>query len=77
MTGAYSMPPPGEETHARRQIAVIILLLFGAKRIPELMRSIGGGFREFKKGIQEDGTQTSEEEKQRLEREHEERNPPQ
>ena len=29
MTGAYSMPPPGEETHARRQIAVIILLLFG------------------------------------------------
>jgi len=29
MTGAYSMPPPGEESHARRQIAVIILLLFG------------------------------------------------
>ena len=29
MTGAYSMPPPGEETHARRQITVIVLLLFG------------------------------------------------
>ncbi|HSN81595.1 MAG TPA: cation:proton antiporter [Polyangiales bacterium] len=29
MTGSYSMPPPGEETHARRQIAVIVLLLFG------------------------------------------------
>ena len=29
MTGSYSMPPPGEETHARRQITVIILLLFG------------------------------------------------
>jgi Kef-type K+ transport system membrane component KefB len=29
MTGSYSMPPPGEESHARRQIAVIILLLFG------------------------------------------------
>ncbi len=29
MTGAYSMPPPGEESHARRQIAVVILLLFG------------------------------------------------
>ena len=29
MTGAYSMPPPGEESHARRQIAVIVLLLFG------------------------------------------------
>ena len=32
-------------------IVVIVLLLFGAKRIPELMRSVGGGFREFKKGI--------------------------
>jgi Kef-type K+ transport system membrane component KefB len=29
MTGAYSMPPPGEESHARRQITVIVLLLFG------------------------------------------------
>jgi len=29
MTGSYSMPPPDEETHARRQIAVIVLLLFG------------------------------------------------
>lgn len=26
---SYSMPPPGEETHARRQITVIVLLLFG------------------------------------------------
>lgn len=29
MAGSYSMPPPGEETHARRQITVIVLLLFG------------------------------------------------
>ncbi len=29
MTGSYSMPPPSEETHARRQITVIVLLLFG------------------------------------------------
>jgi Kef-type K+ transport system membrane component KefB len=29
MAGAYSMPPTGEESHARRQIAVIVLLLFG------------------------------------------------
>jgi sec-independent protein translocase protein TatA len=38
-----------------REIAVIVLLivlLFGARRIPELMRSLGSGFREFKKGIQ-------------------------
>lgn len=32
---------------------VIILLLFGAKRIPELARGLGSGVREFKKGTQE------------------------
>jgi sec-independent protein translocase protein TatA len=31
--------------------AVILLLLFGAKRIPEIMRSLGTGMREFKEGI--------------------------
>ncbi len=34
-------------------IVVIILVLFGAKRIPELARSIGKGAREFKKGLKE------------------------
>jgi sec-independent protein translocase protein TatA len=29
---------------------VIILLLFGAKRIPELAKGLGSGVREFKKG---------------------------
>ena len=29
----------------------MILLLFGARRIPELMRSLGSGTREFKKGM--------------------------
>jgi sec-independent protein translocase protein TatA len=33
-------------------IIVVILLLFGAKRIPELMRSIGKGVHELKKGMQ-------------------------
>lgn len=32
-------------------IIVIILLLFGAKRIPEVMRSIGKGVRELKRGM--------------------------
>ncbi len=32
-------------------IVVIVLLLFGAKRIPEVMRSIGRGVRELKKGM--------------------------
>ena len=35
-------------------LLVIILLLFGAKRIPQLARSIGSGSREFRKGISGD-----------------------
>ena len=32
-------------------ILFIILLLFGAKRIPELARSLGSSVKSFKKGI--------------------------
>lgn len=32
-------------------LVVIVLLLFGAKRIPELMKSMGKGVRSFKDGI--------------------------
>ena len=32
-------------------IAVVVLLLFGAKRLPEMGRSLGSGMREFKNGI--------------------------
>lgn len=35
-------------------IVVIILLLFGGKKIPELMRGLGKGVKEFKDGIGED-----------------------
>ncbi len=31
-------------------IAVIVLLLFGGKKIPELMRGLGKGMKEFKDG---------------------------
>lgn len=31
-------------------IAVVILLLFGGKKIPELMRGVGKGIRGFKEG---------------------------
>ena len=34
-------------------LLAIILLLFGAKRIPDLARSLGKGTREFRKGISE------------------------
>ena len=35
-------------------ILVIVLLLFGGKKIPELMRGLGKGVKEFKDG--KDGT---------------------
>ena len=31
-------------------IGVVILLLFGGKKIPELMKGLGQGMKEFKKG---------------------------
>jgi len=34
---------------------VIILLLFGAKRIPELAKGLGSGVREFRKGTRGEG----------------------
>jgi sec-independent protein translocase protein TatA len=34
-------------------VLVVILLLFGAKRIPELARGLGSGVREFKAGTKE------------------------
>jgi len=34
-------------------IAVVAVLLFGAKKIPELARSLGRGLREFKTGLNE------------------------
>lgn len=34
-------------------IALIVLLLFGGKKIPELMRGLGKGVNQFKKGMNE------------------------
>ncbi len=34
-------------------IVLVVLLLFGARRIPELMRSLGRGVREFKDGMKD------------------------
>ena len=34
-------------------ILVVILLLFGARKLPELARSLGSSAREFRKGIEE------------------------
>ena len=34
-------------------IALIVLLLFGGKKIPELMNGLGKGVKSFKKGLNE------------------------
>lgn len=34
-------------------IAVVALLFFGGKKIPELMRGLGKGVSEFKKGVKD------------------------
>ena len=35
-------------------IVVIVLLLFGGRKIPELMRGLGSGIKEFKEASKED-----------------------
>ena len=39
-------------------ILAIVLLLFGGKKIPELMKGIGKGVKSFKDGIKEEDTDT-------------------
>ncbi len=34
-------------------IALVVLLLFGGKKIPELMKGLGKGVKSFKQGMQE------------------------
>lgn len=40
-------------------IVVIVLLLFGGKKIPELMRGLGSGIKEFKDATKEEGNPVS------------------
>ncbi len=34
-------------------IAIVVLVLFGARKVPELMKGVGTGIREFKKASRE------------------------
>ena len=43
-------------------IAFIVLLLFGGKKIPELMRGMGKGVKSFKEGMSEVSDITKEDE---------------
>jgi len=44
-------------------IVVVILLLFGGRKIPELMKGLGGGIKEFKKAAKEEESDKVEEKK--------------
>ncbi len=41
-------------------IAIIVLLLFGGRKIPELMKGLGQGVKSFKDGVKGDGLLTDE-----------------
>ncbi|NPA43626.1 MAG: twin-arginine translocase TatA/TatE family subunit [Chlorobi bacterium] len=43
-------------------IVLIVLLLFGGRKIPELMRGLGSGIKEFKKAASEDDTSSPKKE---------------
>lgn len=43
-------------------IALVVLLLFGGKKIPELMRGLGSGVKSFKEGMK-DGMDPKSEQK--------------
>ena len=38
-------------------ILIVIILLFGAKRIPDLAKGLGKGIREFKKAVKDSGVE--------------------
>ena len=48
-------------------IAIVMVLLFGASRIPELGRSLGTGIREFKNGLRSVANDDDEEDKKKIE----------
>lgn len=48
-------------------IALVILLLFGGRKIPELMRGLGRGIRSFRDGMNEVKNDLNEDEKEEKE----------
>ena len=44
-------------------IVIVVLLLFGGKKIPELMKGLGKGIKEFKEGVKEDDTDSKDDKK--------------
>ena len=49
-------------------IVLAVVLLFGSRKIPELMRGLGSGVSEFKKGLKESEKNDKGEEKDKEEK---------
>jgi sec-independent protein translocase protein TatA len=47
-------------------IVLAVVLLFGGKKIPELMRGLGGGIKEFKEAAKTDEEKAAEAKKKEL-----------
>jgi len=56
--------PGGWELFA---IILVVVLLFGGKKIPELAKGLGKGIKDFKKAVNEDDTETTVAEKSKTE----------
>jgi len=50
-------------------VAVLVLLLFGGSKIPEMMRGLGSGMREFKKGMNESDDELDRDAREKAEKE--------
>ena len=44
-------------------ILLFVIVLFGAKKIPELMRGVGSGIKEFKDAVKEEDKKTTDDKK--------------
>ena len=53
MSTLFIMPLFGIQGWEWIIIALVVLLLFGGKKIPELMRGLGKGVKSFKNGMKE------------------------
>lgn len=43
-------------------VVILVILLFGGKKIPELMKGLGGGVKEFKNAMKEEDQKLSKKE---------------
>ena len=50
-------------------VAVLVLLLFGGSKIPEMMRGLGTGMKEFKKGMNDQDDELDRDAREKAEQE--------